>query len=442
MKRKPEGQLTKQAVEAGEEPTGEEPIDSGKDATKEVVGERTIYKAKRTLQGSAAKPTGAPLFGGFAAAIAKDKPAVADGSSSGENKLTQVPGDPEGAVEASEEVKDVGGDASAANGQKQEAVEPAGETKAATTSEPPQPPAPAGKPSESAANEESTEEKAQAGVVSEDPATRSLQEGEAGKADASSGGAELKNEAEGGNAAAKSADVDGKASDVKGTETGEAAKSTNEATDSKPVFKFGTSFSAPSGGGVAEGGNSGFFKPTQGFTFSRVAASSKPFSFPVPSLGATSQAPSEPAAPLFGNKSSEGDDTKATAAVPTQDQNISNGEEEEREEFRVRAKLYELESSPNKTQWKERGVGNLKLNVHKETKNARLIMRSEGSLRLVLNASLWKDFKLNRANEKSARFCCVGEDSQLTNYLVKFPLKEDLDKLVLAIDKWRDMKAA
>lgn len=110
----------------------------------------------------------------------------------------------------------------------------------------------------------------------------------------------------------------------------------------------------------------------------------------------------------------------------------------ETEEFCGKARLFELEGEGEKPQWKERGVGHLKLNVHKETKRGRLIMRSDGTLRLLLNAGLWKDFKLDKANERTARFNILNsEEKKITNYLVKFPIKDDLDNFSLAVDKWR-----
>mmetsp|Transcript_20965 Transcript_20965/g.85465 ORF Transcript_20965/g.85465 Transcript_20965/m.85465 type:complete len:113 (-) Transcript_20965:1777-2115(-) len=108
----------------------------------------------------------------------------------------------------------------------------------------------------------------------------------------------------------------------------------------------------------------------------------------------------------------------------------------EQAEFRSKAKLYELEGS-EKVQWKERGVGQLKLNIGKDSKSARLIMRSEGSLRLILNANLYEEIRLEKANERSVRFSAFDEDMKPTNYLIRLPLKEDLSRLLAAVDDWR-----
>lgn len=79
-------------------------------------------------------------------------------------------------------------------------------------------------------------------------------------------------------------------------------------------------------------------------------------------------------------------------------QALSSGEEDEETIFSARAKLFVFIQDGDKKSWKERGVGVLKLNVPKASsddvgKKARLLMRAEGSQRLVLNTPITKDFK-------------------------------------------------
>lgn len=79
-------------------------------------------------------------------------------------------------------------------------------------------------------------------------------------------------------------------------------------------------------------------------------------------------------------------------------QAISSGEEDEETIFSARAKLFVFIQDSDKKSWKERGVGLLKLNVPKASSNdagkkPRLLMRAEGSQRLVLNTPITKDFK-------------------------------------------------
>ena len=89
---------------------------------------------------------------------------------------------------------------------------------------------------------------------------------------------------------------------------------------------------------------------------------------------------------------------------------METGEEHETIEFSCRAKLYNFVTSsdrPDKKEWKERGAGVLKLNVSNspvvadgEEKDpaasllkARLVMRADGSHRLILNTPVKKEIK-------------------------------------------------
>lgn len=92
------------------------------------------------------------------------------------------------------------------------------------------------------------------------------------------------------------------------------------------------------------------------------------------------------------------------------------GEEDERTEYQVRAKLFAMEPPPQ-AGWKERGVGTLKLNVNKKTgRDARLglytrfylrtcahfpcsVLRTDGVLRLVLNTNLFTGMNFEIAQD-------------------------------------------
>lgn len=122
---------------------------------------------------------------------------------------------------------------------------------------------------------------------------------------------------------------------------------------------------------------------------------------------------------------------------------VKTGEEDETEEFRVRAKVYTLDKDEQKSslKWKERGVGPLKLNVNKDTKRARLVMRTEATLRVTLNAPLFPEFKVERASERCVRFTSVtsqtGESGVSVPYLVKVATPDDANMLTGAINKWK-----
>jgi len=87
---------------------------------------------------------------------------------------------------------------------------------------------------------------------------------------------------------------------------------------------------------------------------------------------------------------------------------VETGEENESTVFSSRAKLYNFvkDEKSGKKEWKERGLGTLKLNIVNPTeeeyendapKRARFIMRADGSHRVVLNSPVQKELKIGDA---------------------------------------------
>ncbi|XP_059403014.1 RANBP2-like and GRIP domain-containing protein 5/6 isoform X3 [Carassius carassius] len=71
---------------------------------------------------------------------------------------------------------------------------------------------------------------------------------------------------------------------------------------------------------------------------------------------------------------------------------VSTGEENEQVLFSHRAKLYRYDKDLN--QWKERGIGDLKILQHYETKRVRLVMRRDQVLKLCANHWIASNMKL------------------------------------------------
>lgn len=83
---------------------------------------------------------------------------------------------------------------------------------------------------------------------------------------------------------------------------------------------------------------------------------------------------------------------------------VETGEENETTEYTCRAKLYNFVKAADgeKKEWKERGLGTIRLNVTNPTEEelatdsaaptkARLVMRAEGSHRVILNTPVKKE---------------------------------------------------
>ncbi|CAJ1955186.1 unnamed protein product [Sphenostylis stenocarpa] len=98
---------------------------------------------------------------------------------------------------------------------------------------------------------------------------------------------------------------------------------------------------------------------------------------------------------------------------------VETGEENEKVIFNADSVLFEFVDGS----WKERGKGELKVNVASETKKARLLMRSRGNFRLILNARLYPDMKLTNMDKKGVTFACINSASEGKGGLSTFALK-------------------
>ncbi|XP_074571809.1 nuclear pore complex protein NUP50B-like [Curcuma longa] len=179
---------------------------------------------------------------------------------------------------------------------------------------------------------------------------------------------------------------------------------------SSTSFAFGSSVSGLTGTGFSTSFSVGSLSK-EGFSFgSSVGAT---FSFKDDtkfSLGAGSS-------PSLGSTT----DTSKSLKLSKQETPLETGEENEEAVFTADAIMFEYMDGG----WKERGKGELKLNVSvSDTEKARLVMRAKGNFRLILNASLYPDMSLTNMDKRGITFACVnsaadGKDG-LTTVAVKF----------------------
>jgi Ran-binding protein 3 len=188
---------------------------------------------------------------------------------------------------------------------------------------------------------------------------------------------------------------------------------------SSSTFSFGTaplSFATPTGFasfrnssqtfGSTENATSG---TNPGAAFSFKFSDDNPFeSDNAPGFQLSSSEKSESAAPLSGS-------------FKLQEVSVHTGEENETAVFSSDASLFEFASNA----WKQRGKGELKINVSRGSKNrARMLMRMKGNYKLLLNANLFPDMKVTSMENRGVTFACINSAAEerkgLTTYALKF----------------------
>lgn len=123
---------------------------------------------------------------------------------------------------------------------------------------------------------------------------------------------------------------------------------------------------------------------------------------------------------LFGGSTTDNVTISGSGLTALQEVPVETGEEKEKAVFTADAALFEYISGG----WKERGKGEIKVNVSAtETGKARLVMRSKGNYRLVLNANLFPDMKLTSMDKRGISFACMNSASESKPGLSTFALK-------------------
>lgn len=125
--------------------------------------------------------------------------------------------------------------------------------------------------------------------------------------------------------------------------------------------------------------------------------------------------------PGSSSATTESGGTATTAFPSKQEVSVETGEENETAAFTADSVMYEYFEGG----WKERGKGELKVNVSttSDNSNARLVMRSKGNYRLILNASIYPEMKLASMDKKGITFACVNSISEAKDGLSTFALK-------------------
>ncbi|XP_052775972.1 ran-binding protein 3-like [Mya arenaria] len=116
---------------------------------------------------------------------------------------------------------------------------------------------------------------------------------------------------------------------------------------------------------------------------------------------------------------------------------VVTGEENESNVIQTNGKLFVFDGDDQN--WIERGTGLLRLNdMRCESSNtfqSRLLMRTQGSLRLILNTKIWPAMTVDRASQKSVRITGTDGDGGRKVFLIVTNPK-DTENLLRALD-WR-----
>lgn len=147
-----------------------------------------------------------------------------------------------------------------------------------------------------------------------------------------------------------------------------------------------------------------------------------------------------------GKEKSKKNEKGISSGTPSNDgvvqltkQEIKSGEEAEESVYQANAKLYQLTSI--KEGWKERGIGAIHVNKHPESGKARVVMRSRGLLKVILNLPLIKGFSVQKGfpgsiqGEKFIRILAVDENKIPVQYALKTGKGEIADELYDNITK-------
>ncbi|XP_045846154.1 ran-binding protein 3 isoform X4 [Meles meles] len=128
--------------------------------------------------------------------------------------------------------------------------------------------------------------------------------------------------------------------------------------------------------------------------------------------------------------------TKATARKCLLEKvEVITGEEAESNVLQIQCKLFVFDKTSQS--WVERGRGLLRLNdmasADDGTLQSRLVMRTQGSLRLILNTKLWAQMQIDKASEKSIRITAMDTEDQGVKVFLISASSKDTGQLYAAL---------
>ena len=102
-----------------------------------------------------------------------------------------------------------------------------------------------------------------------------------------------------------------------------------------------------------------------------------------------------------------------------------SGEENETAKFTIRSKLMEYDSKNSENPYTNKGIGELKVLFNEQTKKSRILIRADGSLRVLLNTLILSSVKYDSiGNGSLIRVPTIDADdsSKIITYVIKVKL--------------------
>ncbi|XP_030852115.1 ran-binding protein 3 isoform X2 [Strongylocentrotus purpuratus] len=113
------------------------------------------------------------------------------------------------------------------------------------------------------------------------------------------------------------------------------------------------------------------------------------------------------------------------------------GEEDEENVVQSHGKLFVFDNV--KRNWLERGRGQIRLNDSRQSApdsafQSRLVMRTQGSLRLILNTKIWSGMTIEKATNKNLRISAMDAESDTIKVFLITGTPKDIEQLFCAIE--------
>jgi len=215
--------------------------------------------------------------------------------------------------------------------------------------------------------------------------------------------------------------------------------SSGVSSSSNSDFVFGSNFSQRASGMGSKGGASNASSGSSGFVFGE-SMTTRPVA--AEANGSSESAHKDDSDSDSGNKKTLAESAREYQAKHENKTDLKEveritGEEEESNVLQFNAKLFLFEAASQN--WIEKGRGNIRLNdiSNEDSTNfqSRLVMRTQGSLRVVLNTKIWPGMTVERASGKSVRVTAMDTDETIKVFLITTNAK-DSENILRAID-WR-----